>query len=175
MSKKYLLGIYADEHKLLESIHDIRQKHIPIFDVRTPFAVHGMEEAMGMKRSRIPLAGFIFGMLGTITALSFISWVNTSSWPLNIGGKPFFGLPAFIPITFELTVLFSAISMVAVFLISCGLYPGKKPVILDDRITDHKFLIAFDLNDKHIIEHKEEIQKMLSSGGAEEVKEKEIE
>ena len=76
-------------------------------DVYTPFPIHGLDRAMGLRETSLHTAGFIYAIIGTTTALSFMTWVFTKDWPLNIGGKPHFALPAWIPITFELTVLCS--------------------------------------------------------------------
>ena len=173
MDKKYLLGVFDDENTLLDSIKAIRSKGFKIDDVLTPFAVHGMEDAMGWGRSRIPTAGFICGALGTAVALIGMGWILAVDWPLNFGGKPHFALPAFIPITFELTVLFSAISMVAAFLISCTLGPGITKPILDKRITDDKFLISFDISKNNVDVNA--IKSLLKETGASEVNEKSFE
>ena len=64
---------------------------------------------MGLRDTSLHTAGFIYGITGTATAVGFITWALTVDWRLNFGGKPFFSLPAWIPITFELTVLFAAV------------------------------------------------------------------
>ena len=76
-----------------------------------------------------------------------IFFIFTKDWPTIFGGKPYFSFPAFVPIMFELTVLFSAIGMVVTFYTVCGLGPGVKAVTLHDRITDDKFCISFDMTD----------------------------
>ena len=75
-----------------------------------------------------------------------MTWVFTRDWPIIFGGKPYFSAPAFIPITFELTVLFAAVGMVVTFYVICGMGPGIINPTLDDRITDDKFCIAFSTN-----------------------------
>ena len=72
-----------------------------IHDVYTPFPIHGLDHALGLRETSLHTAGFIYGITGTSIALGGMSWVFTSDWPLNIGGKPHFPFPAFIPITFE--------------------------------------------------------------------------
>lgn len=173
MGKKYILGVFDDEITLLDSIKTIRSKGLKIDEVLTPFAVHGMEDAMGWERSRIPIVGFVFGALGTATALIGMGWILVSDWPQNFGGKPHFALPALIPITFELAVLFAAISMVAAFLISCNLGPGITNPILDKRITDDKFLISFDITKNNV--DVKAIKSILKETGASEVNEKSFE
>ncbi|MCH8331369.1 MAG: DUF3341 domain-containing protein [Bacteroidetes bacterium] len=168
MDKRYLLGIYDDDHTLLDAIKNIRGAGMNIHDVLTPFPVHGIEDALGFKKSRIPTAGFFLGACGTATALGGMSWVFTSDWPLNFGGKPFFSLPAFIPITFELTVLFAVIGMFMVFLISSNLAPGKFKPILYERATDDRFVVVFDMEETD----KQKATDMLNQNGAIEVQEK---
>ena len=74
-----------------------------------------------------------------------MSWIFTRDWPILFGGKPYWSVPAFIPITFEMTVLFAAWGMTITFYTICGLWPGVKAKTLDDRITDDKFCVAFDV------------------------------
>jgi len=76
-----------------------------------------------------------------------MTWIFTQDWPIIFGGKPYWSVPAFIPITFELTVLFASIGMVVTFYTICGLGPGVQNPILHNRITDDKFCIAFDTHD----------------------------
>lgn len=113
-------------------------------DVYTPFPVHGLDPIMGLSESRLHVAGFVYGALGATFGFGFMTWVFTRDWPIIFGGKPYFSAPAFIPITFELTVLFAAVGMVVTFYTICGLAPGVVNPTLDDRITDDKFCIAFD-------------------------------
>ena len=89
-------------------------------------------------------AGFVFGLIGTLTAFLFMTWVFTRDWPIIFGGKPYWSVPAFIPITFELTVLFASIGMVVTYYAINGQGPGVTNSVIDNRITDDKFCIAFD-------------------------------
>ena len=89
-----------DEAVLFPAVKKIRTAGYKIQDVYTPFAVHGLDHALGMRETSLHTAGFIYGVAGTTTALSTISWIFTKDWPLNIGGKPHFALPAWIPIIF---------------------------------------------------------------------------
>jgi hypothetical protein len=100
-----------------------------------------------MKRTRIPVGGFIFGALGALLAFGFQAWVFTVSYPLIIGGKPYFAAPSFIPITFELTVLFSGLSMAAALLIRSRLKPDIRFAPIEKRVTDDRFVILVEATD----------------------------
>ncbi|MCZ2443194.1 MAG: DUF3341 domain-containing protein [Flavobacteriales bacterium] len=113
--KKFVVGAFDDEAVLFPAVKNVRKAGYKIHDVYTPFPVHGLDYAMGLRQTSLHTVGFIYAALGTITALGFMSWVFVKDWPMDIGGKPFFALPAWIPITFELTVLFSAVGMVLTF------------------------------------------------------------
>ena len=135
---------FDDEVPLLQAVKILRESKEIITDVLSPFPVHGLDEALSIKRSRIPVVGFIFGALGAILAFGFQAWVFTVSYPLIIGGKPFFSVPTFIPITFEVTVLFAGLSMVAALLIRSRLKPDIRFNPVDERITDDRFVILVD-------------------------------
>ncbi len=140
----YIYGLYNDEEDLMDAIKVANAEHLEIRDVYTPFPVHGLDPLLGLEESRLHIAGFVYGGIGTLTAFLGMTWIFTKDWPIIFGGKPYWSVPAFIPITFELTVLFAAIGMVVSFYIVCGMGPGVQEKTLDDRITDDKFCIAFD-------------------------------
>lgn len=137
-------GLYDDEEDLLEAVKVANNDHLDIYDVFTPFPVHGLDPLLGLEESRLHISGFIYGALGTLTAFLGMTWVYVKDWPNIFGGKPYWAVPAFIPITFELTVLFAAIGMTVTFYIINGLGPGVVNTHLDERITDDKFCIAFE-------------------------------
>ena len=171
--KNYLLGVYTDEDVLIKAIKNIRQAGIKIEDVFSPFPVHGLDDALGYKRSKLTIVAFMFGALGTILALTMQFWMLGVDWPMIIGGKNFASLPTFVPVTFELTVLLSALGMVGTFLVISDLKPYKKPRIFDIRITDDKHVMAIDLADNAT--KKSELTKLLQDSGAIEVNEKSFE
>ena len=144
--KEVLYGLYNDETELVDAIHAANNQHLEIMDVFSPFPIHGLDTVLGLEESRLHIVGFIFGMLGTLTAFLSMTWIFTSDWPSIVGGKPYWAVPSFIPITFELTVLFCGIGMTVVFYIICGMGFGVTNPILDERITDDKFCLAFQTN-----------------------------
>ncbi len=168
--EKFVVGIFDDEEVLLHGVDGIREKGVKIHEVYTPFPVHGLDEALGYKRSRLPIAAFLFGMTGTTLALTMQIWMLGFDWPMIIGGKNFISLPPFIPVTFELTVLLSALGMVATFMIVSDLKPYKWPRSYDIRSTDDKHVMAIDLAANKL--SKEEISRILKDNGASEVNEK---
>jgi hypothetical protein len=142
--KNFIRVSFNDEKPLMEAVKKLLEAKTRIIDVRSPFPVHGLDKALSMKRTKIPVGGFIFGALGAVSVFSFMAWIFTVSYPLIIGGKPNFSVPTFIPITFECTVLFAGLSMAAALLIRSKLKPDIYFVPDDDKITDDLFVIFID-------------------------------
>lgn len=172
--KHFLVGIYDDEDVLLDAIRKIRSSGVKIQEVYSPFPVHGIDEALGYKRSRLPIAAFMFGLTGTILALVMQIWMLGYDWPMIIGGKNFASIPPFIPVTFELTVLLSALGMVGTFMIVSDMKPYKWPRQYDIRSTDDKHVMAIDLA-VNASKSKDELKRILKESGASEVNEKSFE
>ncbi|RPD40354.1 DUF3341 domain-containing protein [Chitinophaga barathri] len=170
--KKFVVGSFDDEAVLFPAVKKVRAAGYKIHDVYTPFPVHGLDHALGLRETSLHTAGFIYGITGTTTALSFMSWVFTTDWPMNIGGKPHFPLPAFIPITFELTVLFSAVGMVMTFMYLCQMAPFVKKHIFHPRQTDDLFVMAIELTEKT---PAADVKAFLDSVGAKEINEQTVE
>lgn len=166
---KYIIGIFDDDEILLKAVKEIRKAGVKIKDVLTPYPVHGLDSAMGLKNSRLHTIGFLAGATGCILGLGFIIWTNTVSYPLNIGGKPYLSLPSYIPITFEVTVLSASVTMVVAFFARCGLSLIRKPKIYDDRTTDDKFAVIFDVNEDTKEDEINNVKNMLEKNGALEI------
>ena len=141
-----------------------------VFDVYSPFAIHGLDRVMGVKRSKLSLAAFMFAMTGIACALTLMIYASYFDWQMNIGGKPFLHIPTYIPITFELGILFTAFGMVSCFFVVNRMFWGKNADIMDIRVTDDRFVVAVE-----VIEGKtnvEELNKILIANGAIEVRER---
>lgn len=164
--KKFIVGSFDDEAVLFSAVKEVRKAGYKIHDVFTPFPIHGLDKAMGLRDTSLHTAGFIYGIMGTTTALGFITWALTTDWPLNFGGKPFFSLPAWIPIMFELTVLFSAVGMVLTFCYLCQVAPFVKKDHFNLRSTDDLFIMALGCTAKS---NDEEMISFLQSVGAKDV------
>jgi hypothetical protein len=161
-----LLGVWDNEHKVLEAARKVKSEGFHKFDTISPFPIHGMDEAMGLRPSKIPIVSFFAGLVGGTIGWGFQAWVFAVDWPLNIGGKPHLPLPAEVPITFELTVLISALTTVAVMLIWNGL-PRLNPPMLHPRLHDDKFGLFIPENDQGYNVAK--IDKLFQDLGAEEI------
>jgi hypothetical protein len=164
--KKFVVGAFREEQVLFSAVKAVRKTGYKIHDVYTPMPIHGLDKAIGLRETSLHTAGFIYGITGTTTALSGIGWVFTSDWPLNFGGKPHFALPAWIPITFELTVLFSAVGMVLTFCYLCQLAPFVKKHHFNLRSTDDLFVMVIECTERT---NAAEVQAFLESKGAIEV------
>ena len=167
---KYLIGIFDDEEVLLKAVKNVRKADHKIYDVFTPFPVHGLEHALGYRDSQLHMLGFFAGAIGLTLMLSFITWITVSDYPTIYGGKPFFSLPAYIPISFEFTVLSASVTMVVAYFIRNGLKPAGYPRIFDARSTDDKFVMAFEINEDTKEDDLEAIRTTLTDNGAEEIK-----
>lgn len=148
INRNYISIYFDDEVPLLQAVRKLRASNENIIDVLSPFPIHGIDHVLSMKRSRIPVGGFIFGLFGVVLAFGFQVWVFTVSYPLIIGGKPFFSAPSFIPITFEVAVLFGGLSMVAALLIKSKLKPDIRFEPYDVNITDDMFVILIESGDE---------------------------
>ena len=146
-NKKCITVVFDDEVPMLEAVHKIQESDQSIQDVLTPFPIHGLDKALKMKRSRIPIVGFICGAIGGVFGFLFQAWIFTVDYPLVFGGKPYLSVPSFIPVTFELTVLFTAVGVVSALFIRSRFMPRKKFEPINDRITDDRFVILVDADE----------------------------
>ena len=142
MANKAVVCVFEREADLLGAAAEARKQGLPIIDAYSPFAIHGLDRAMGLKPSRLPLACLLLGILGAGSILAFQQWASTSSWPINVGGRPWNSIPAFIPATFEMMVLFGGIGTVITFIVIAGLRMGRQPVVPAPRVTDDRFALV---------------------------------
>lgn len=146
VQEKFLVAVFDNVDLLLKAVRSLRQKSVPIYDVYTPFPVHGLDEELGLKRSSLHIIGFVFGAIGFLFALGFMVWVLVFDWPITYGGKPFASILSFIPIAFELMVLFSVLSMGLTFMYWSKMAPGVKRQSFHPRITNDKLVIVIPVD-----------------------------
>ena len=169
MKKDFVLATFECDEKLMHTTEKAVDKNIEIYDIYTPFPVHGLDKAMGLAPTRIAIASFIYGCIGLIVATVMMNYIMIEDWPQNIGGKPSFSyiqnMPAFVPIMFEMTVFFAAHLMVITFYMRSKLWPFKQAENPDVRTTDDHFLMAVDAG-KHDVNT---VSDFLTSTGAIEI------
>lgn len=142
MSRRLLIGLYETEDGILSAAGTARQRGMKVIDVYAPYAVHGLDRALGLPPSKLPRVCFVLGLFGAAFKVWFEYWTTTSDWPLNVGGKPWNSLPAFVPITFEVMVLFAGLSTVVAFFMVSRLWPGRAATKIAPRTTDDRFALV---------------------------------
>ena len=158
-NQRFLLGVFENEVDILAATRAVRDRDIRIVDVYTPYAVHGLDHAMGLKPSKLPWISFALGLAGAGLKVWFEFWTTATDWPINVGGKPWNSLPAFFPVTFEVMVLFAGVGTVIAFLVSQRLRPGKRRGLPYPGVTDDKFVLALEETDAGF--NPVEVEKML--------------
>ncbi len=143
-----VLGIAAffdhPDH-LLYAAEQAREADFEDYDAYSPFPIHGMDDAMGLGRSWIPWVTFCAGLTGFTTASMIEFGIMGYDWPMVFGGKPFIAWPSFVPVMFELTVLFAGVTTAIVMLVAAGCF--RKPFIIDPEITNDRFVLWISAND----------------------------
>lgn len=149
--KKTVHAVFEDPDDTLHAAEHLIHKGVKVRDIYSPFPIHGIDKVIGNKPTRISTVAFFYGATGTFCALLMIWYMNIGDWPMDIGGKPSFtliqNLPAFVPVTFELTVLFAAHLMIWTFFYRSRLGPGVEARNPDPRSTDDKFVMEIAIDD----------------------------
>jgi hypothetical protein len=164
-----LMGVFTTETDILEATRACRQRGYEIVDVYSPYAIHGIDRAMGLKPSRITWVTFVLGVTGALSMLAFQIWTSAISWATNIGGKPLNSFPAFIPVTFESAILAAGLGTVFVLFVRSRLFPGAQPNLVHPRVTHDRFVLAIRQTDADLDPGMAE--RLLREHGAEEVHE----
>jgi hypothetical protein len=136
--------VFDDPVRTLSAVRRLKGEGFDVGNVHSPFPIHGMEEALGLPATRLPLATLIGALIGGSLKLIFQSWVHVVDWPMNIGGKPELALPALVPVTFELTVLVAAFATLGALLGRRRLYPRLSTDVASQphlRVTDDRFVV----------------------------------
>lgn len=169
-NNKMLLGVYDNPDATYAVTKQLMHDGYDVHDVYTPFAIHGLDRVMKVKRTRLSTAAFVFAMLGVCSALTLITYASYSDWQMNIGGKPSLIGPDYIPITFELGILFTAFGMVGSFFVVNRMFWGRNTDVMDIRVTDDRFVIAVNIHENKT--NVKSLEQILVSGGALEVRER---
>ncbi|HDY87747.1 MAG TPA: DUF3341 domain-containing protein [bacterium] len=163
LNERYLTGYFSSEVDLRSAADAVCAKGFKVYDIYTPYSVHGIESAVGFSRSRLASVGFGAGTIGLILSIFFQYWTTGFDWPLIVGGKPLNSWSAFFPVIFESTVLFAGvIALIALFL-RTRLRPGRgQPVIPEG--TDHLFILVLKEEDASF--NQEIAERLFLENGA---------
>ncbi len=137
----------ADVYHAAEKVRDAGYKN---WDVITPCPIHGMDKAMGVKRSIVPRISLVGGIIGFCTGMTMIWWTGEVDYPLIVGGKPYFSPMFAFPVSYELTILFTAFATIIGMFIVNGLPMHYHPVLKSPKIRrglDDQFLIVIEARD----------------------------
>lgn len=168
MSRINIIGVYNDPDVLVDAIYKVKEKGIKIRNVFSPFPIHEVFDALGLK-TRLPYLTFIYGVIGALMTFAFLYWASVVNYPLKFGGKPLNSL-SFIIVMFVATILVATVLTFTTFFIRQKIGPGKKTVMIDPRTTDDKFTIVIVREEEMTDEDVKAINDALIETGAEEVK-----
>lgn len=170
---KILVATFPETDALLRAVRKARREMFRVYDVFAPFPIHGLDDALGVRRTRLPWVTLFAALTGLTTAVVLQFYTNVLDWPLNVGGKPDNSTLAFVPICFELSVLFGGLGTVAALLLRARLYPGKTPWLVNPGITDD--VLAVVLRKPSDDETHQRALALLADCGASSVTESEAE
>ncbi len=154
LHRSHIYGVVAEfptPHELIHAVEKTREAGYRRIEAYTPFPVEGLAEALALKRNNVPLITLIGGLTGGLGGFFFQYWVSVIAYPVNIGGRPLNSWPAFIPVTFELTVLGAALSAVFGMLALNGLPRPHHPLFNVKRFVKHatsdRFFLCIEARD----------------------------
>ena len=177
MAETVIYAMYDDDDVLKDGAKKLVAKGVKISEVFSPFPIHGIDPIMGIKNTRLGIMAFIYGLTGTVLATLGMRFFMISDWPMNIGGKPngsyLNNMLAFVPITFEFTVLCAAHGMAITYLLRNKTLPGLPAQNPDPRTTDDKFVMEIRLSENTKL-NATELETMLKETGIIELDQKEL-
>jgi hypothetical protein len=166
-----ITAIFDTPDEILHAAERVSEAGYTKFDVHTPYPVHGMDHAMRLKPSKVGYFAFVFGLIGAFSAITFISWVTLSDYPLVIGGKPFWSWPAFVPVSFEVTVLLASVLSTLAMLVFYFKFPNNAHPLHDTpymkKVSADKYGVSIQANDPRFDEKA--VKKFLKELGGKEI------
>ena len=164
-------ALFNKPDEIIKAANKVAKEGYSKWDVNTPYPLHGMDNAMNLKPSKLGFITLFFGLSGTAIALMLTYFTNSIDYPLVIGGKPFFSLPAYIPVTFELTVLLATVSTVIAMLTFFFKFPSNDHSLHDTqylkKVSLDRFGIVIEAKDPKFEQSK--VEELLRSFGPESV------
>lgn len=166
-----LVGLYDDVDLLVRAAETVRDSGYRKWDCHTPYPVHGLDKAMGMKDSPIPYVTLTAGFAGLAAAIALTGGISALQYPIRIGGKALFSWQAFVPIYFELFVLFAALATMGSVIFFCRLGRWHSPLhdsdVMKD-ITCDRFAIVLEADDENYADDKARV--LLEQTGCQDIR-----
>ena len=177
MAEKVIYAMYDDDDVLKDGAKKLVANGVKVAEVFSPFPIHGIDPIIGVRQTRLGIMAFLYGLTGLTLATVGMRYFMIDDWPMNVGGKPnetyLDNVLAFIPVTFEFTVLCAAHGMAITYLLLNKTLPGMPASNPDPRTTDDKFVMELRLTDNSKFTESE-LMSMLNETGVIEVDQKEI-
>lgn len=169
--------MYDDDDVLKDGAKKLVAKGIKVAEVFSPFPIHGIDPIIGVQNTRLGIMAFLYGITGTMLATLGMRFFMITDWPMNIGGKPnesyLDNMLAFVPITFEFTVLCAAHGMALTYFLRNKTLPGLPASNPDPRTTDDKFVMELRLSQNSQFTEAE-LHEMLKSTGIIELDQRDV-
>lgn len=162
-----ILAEYRNPKALIDAARIVNKSGYKKYDTYSPFPIHGMEKAMSLPKSKLGWIVIVCGLIGFFGAIALIYFTMVTDYPINISGKPFENFPAWVPVTFELTVLISAFGATFGMFALNGLPRLNNPLFNVDRFkkaTDDGFFLCVEAKDD--LFEQEKVKKLLDDAGA---------
>ena len=166
-----LVGVYDDVNAFMGAAAQVRDTGYTKWDCHTPYPVHGLDQAMGLKPSPVPYICLTSGFVGASLAMLMQWWMDAKDYPIIVGGKAFFSWPAFVPITFELFVLFAATSIMVSLIVLCKLWRWHSPLYDADvmaEVTRDRFAVVLGAEDKQF--NETQAKALLANTGCKDIR-----
>jgi hypothetical protein len=177
MAEKVIYAMYDDDDVLKDGAKKLVAKGVKVTEVFSPFPIHGIDPIIGVKNTRLGIMAFLYGLTGLTLATIGMRYFMIVDWPMNIGGKPSMSylqnMLAFIPISFEFTVLCAAHGMALTYFLRNKTLPGIPAQNPDPRTTDDRFVMEIRTSENTKFS-AEELETLLKETGIVELDQKEI-
>ena len=177
MAERVFYAMYDDDDVLKDGAKHLVSKGVKVSEVFSPFPIHGIDPIIGVKNTRLGIMAFVYGLTGLLLATIGMRYFMVVDWPMNIGGKPNFtyldNILAFVPISFEFTVLCAAHGMAITYMLRNRTLPGIPAQNPDPRTTDDRFVMEIRLSENSKFS-AEDLQGILQETGIVELDQKEL-
>jgi hypothetical protein len=166
-----ITALFDTPDMLTRAVRAVVKAGFTKYDVHTPYPVHGIDRAMRLKTSPLGYFALVFGLIGAIAGVGFMTWVTLTDYPLVIGGKPFWSWPAFVPVAFEVTVLLASVLTVATMIAIFFKFPNNSHPLHDTpfmkRVSSDGFGISIEAEDPKFDEQT--VRRFLADIGGKDI------